>query len=506
MKYLDITKRVATLVIGTVILVGCNAADNTNKTTADLPAAAAQNDRDNDTIADASDNCPDIANVGQSDTDGDNIGDACDNDLDGDGVRNGSDNCPENFNPDQKNTDPDQDAAVDGATTGDACDPLIDRDQDGIAELQPNLPNCGKNGSAPPNCNDNCPTIANANQLNSDGDDSGNVCEDDTDQDGILDDAFGANTTCTGGNALNCNDNCINMPNADQKDGNWNSIGNACDDLVHCADLGGGDSIDLLPIYLGQSITVSSTITCSTQIPNTCTSANSGNVIDSDATNFTSMTVSDIAGQQSIHLSIQGFGTVGASTLLDIDNDNTTEAGRAGFVIVNPTTQFSVELASQITVATYFDGVLKESTSGGSQLQVDFFEQASVPPEPAPRIFLAISPITKDFNELRLTLNATAASAQLSRNIFGACYSNVYKAPPVPPATTENDIVTACRTIDGPAELCDGMAAFFSEVESRAPADAVAACKMIAQPLFDGGATPADPAQCDGFAAIPIPK
>ena len=45
-------------------------------------------DTDGDGIADAVDNCPDVANPSQDDLDGDSIGDACDDDMDGDGVLN----------------------------------------------------------------------------------------------------------------------------------------------------------------------------------------------------------------------------------------------------------------------------------------------------------------------------------------------------------------------------------------------------------------------------------
>ena len=45
-------------------------------------------DKDGDTILNADDNCPEIANEDQADFDGDGIGDVCDDDADGDGILN----------------------------------------------------------------------------------------------------------------------------------------------------------------------------------------------------------------------------------------------------------------------------------------------------------------------------------------------------------------------------------------------------------------------------------
>jgi hypothetical protein len=103
-------------------------------------------DDDNDGILDPSDNCPLTANVGQTNSDGDSYGDACDN-------------CPNITNEDQLDTD--------GDGQGDVCDP--DADGDGIL-----------NGS------DNCPLVANTDQADYDGDGTGDLCDTDADGDGLL--------------------------------------------------------------------------------------------------------------------------------------------------------------------------------------------------------------------------------------------------------------------------------------------------------------------------------
>jgi PKD repeat protein len=71
-------------------------------------------DTDNDGLGNISDNCPNDANAGQSDIDGDSIGDACDDDIDGDGYPNTVDVCPL-LDADNNQAD------SDGDGYGDAC-------------------------------------------------------------------------------------------------------------------------------------------------------------------------------------------------------------------------------------------------------------------------------------------------------------------------------------------------------------------------------------------------
>lgn len=183
------------------------------------------------------DNCPLVKNGKgdkygtQSDVDHDGLGDVCDPDQDNDNVENAYDNCPRWFNPNQE--DHDHDTAIDGSENllypglifdetnnvlwkgGDACD--IDDDNDGILDdgggdgLEANQP-C-KSGFTI-GCDDNCKFIKNfseveegldpilGNQMDTDSDGIGDACDQDMDQDGII-------------NQL---DNCPRWYNPDQAD------------------------------------------------------------------------------------------------------------------------------------------------------------------------------------------------------------------------------------------------------------------------------------------------
>lgn len=150
----------------------------------------AAHDGDGDDICSTFDNCPDVFNPDQADTDGDGPGDACDpcpldptDDEDNDGVCFGADNCPFLTNPDQ--------ADQDGDRVGDLCD--------------------------------NCPGAANPDQLDTDGDgwaDACDICPLDSDPLQLDMDGDLAGDGC---------DNCLLTINPAQTDTDLDGVGDACD-------------------------------------------------------------------------------------------------------------------------------------------------------------------------------------------------------------------------------------------------------------------------------------
>jgi len=113
-------------------------------------------------------------------------------DMDGDNVVDVADNCPSVFNFDQSDSD--------GDRVGDRCDP--DWDQDGDA-----VPN------GYPTRVDNCPTVPNPGQADADGDGRGDACAIDSDGDTIFD----------------FEDNCPGDANRFQSNNDVDDLGDVCD-------------------------------------------------------------------------------------------------------------------------------------------------------------------------------------------------------------------------------------------------------------------------------------
>jgi len=114
----------------------------------------------------------------------------------------------------------------------------LDSDGDGISDADEvlastNPGNSDTDGDGVLDGVDNCALTANADQADADGDGIGNVCDPDSDNDGILDDGNLSGTVgdalCASGQTVGCDDNAFLVWNPDQGDADLDGVANVLD-------------------------------------------------------------------------------------------------------------------------------------------------------------------------------------------------------------------------------------------------------------------------------------
>ncbi len=209
---------------------------------------AKQEDSDKDTIVNSQDNCPNTPNKDQLDSDGDDIGDACETELSD--KQKALKVITEYANTKGKSSTPTVQNYTNAGVLGVSLNNLttvnnkiLSLPKDGVdttekiqsilKDLNIEIPKSDFDEDGVEDSVDNCPNHVNPDQKDKDGDGFGDVCDLDNDADGLPD------TT----------DNCPAVSNPNQTDTDKDGTGDACDATDDRDDDGDGvsNSIDNCP-------------------------------------------------------------------------------------------------------------------------------------------------------------------------------------------------------------------------------------------------------------------
>ena len=189
-------------------------------------------------------------------------------------------------------------------------------------------------------------------------------------------------------------DNCPDVPNPDQSDGDGNGVGDACEARSVC-----DDQAPLVQL-VRPGATASGFVSASCVV---CSVTGTANTTDADPDNFATLAPS-IGAQGAVSLRVSDAMAVYPG------------AGMAGFVVAWPGAPLNVELLRSLVITTYLDGEPQELADvAGGVLTIDIAGLLSG----SDPLFVGFEP-SKPFNALELSYGGLVnVLGELS--VYGAC-------------------------------------------------------------------------------------